>query len=398
MPNAVIALGEKFGRLINYGDGLYAGQFIGALYAEAFFEKDICKVVEAALRSIPDGSTYAEMVRDMLAWSKQYKDWEKCWEVCNTKYGKPEYRQHSTQNPCIDCRINGAYVVMGLLYGEGDPVKTMTISMRCGLDSDCNPSSSGGVACTAIGMAQLPKGLMDEPNQTAIFSHTVYTFPKLLDVSEKLARQIIVSAGGRIEKDASGEEVFVIPVAPIKPSKLEKSWAPGPIANSRFTEAEMAQLTCPGSPAWAKQQADAMTKVVEKFAPGWAITNCGIIMAPGLHTEERGRKNVLLTHPRDKDTACVLSRKVDIHAGKKTTLKLTVGHHPEGDWDLVVRADMREVLRKTVGKATATNGWLDVTVDLSEYAGKSVLLELYNQPTGWFYEAGYWAKISIETD
>jgi len=40
LPNAVIALGEKFGRIVNYGDGLYGGQFIGATYAEAFFETD----------------------------------------------------------------------------------------------------------------------------------------------------------------------------------------------------------------------------------------------------------------------------------------------------------------------------------------------------------------------
>jgi hypothetical protein len=37
MPNAVIGLGEKFGRLMNYGDGVYSGQFVGGMYAEAFF-------------------------------------------------------------------------------------------------------------------------------------------------------------------------------------------------------------------------------------------------------------------------------------------------------------------------------------------------------------------------
>ena len=30
MPQAAIDLGEKFGRLMNYGDGVYAGQFMGA--------------------------------------------------------------------------------------------------------------------------------------------------------------------------------------------------------------------------------------------------------------------------------------------------------------------------------------------------------------------------------
>ena len=48
LPNTVIELGEKFGRLMNYGDGVYAGQFMGAMYAEAFFEK-IAALVELTL-------------------------------------------------------------------------------------------------------------------------------------------------------------------------------------------------------------------------------------------------------------------------------------------------------------------------------------------------------------
>ena len=75
------------------------------------------------------------------------------------------------------------------------------------------------------------------------------------------------------------------------------------------------------------------------------------------------------------------------------------GHHPEGDWDLVVRVDAREIFRKTVGENTANNGWLDVSVDLSRYQGKSILLELYNEAAGdWCWEGGYWNKIAIETE
>jgi len=59
MPGVVIALGEKFGRLMNYGDGVYAGQFIGAMYAEAFFERNMMKIIEAGLRAIPSESRYA---------------------------------------------------------------------------------------------------------------------------------------------------------------------------------------------------------------------------------------------------------------------------------------------------------------------------------------------------
>jgi hypothetical protein len=390
LPNVAVAMGEKFGRLMNYGDGMYAGQFMGAMYAEAFFEKDIVKVVEAGLRAIPAESQHAGMARDLLKWSKEIPTWEECWQRCQEKYRKnPEYQKAS--NGGIDCKINGAYVLMGLLYGKGDLDQTIIISCRCGQDSDCNPSSSAGILFTTIGFSRLPDRFSKELDEKRVFSHTAYNFPALLDVCEKLARQALVREGGRVEKNAQGEEVFVIPAKPVKPSPLELSWAPGPIAGSRFTEAEMAQITASGSP-------DAAKKAVEKFAPGWSIAQCGTDMDPGLRAEEQGRKNVLVTHPLDKGTPCVLSRKVEIPAGKKTALKVTVGHHPDGDWELVVRADMRELLRKTVGKATATGGWLDVSVDFSEYAGKTVLIEIYNQPNGWSWEAAYWSRIAIESE
>ncbi|MHC4752134.1 MAG: hypothetical protein ACYTFW_19955, partial [Planctomycetota bacterium] len=72
-----------------------------------------------------------------------------------------------------------------------------------------------------------------------------------------------------------------------------------------------------------------------------------------------------------------------------------VGHHPEGDWNLIVAVDGKGIIRKTVGKETATDGWMQTEVDLSDFEGKKVKLELINQPTGWQNEAGYWAEISL---
>jgi hypothetical protein len=196
--------------------------------------------------------------------------------------------------------------------------------------------------------------------------------------------------GGRIEKDAQGDEVFVIPIREPVPSKFEDLRNPGPIANSRFTDAEVAQITAPSS---QKE----LSQAVDKFAAGWTIANCGPDMDPGLRDSELGRKGVLVIHPLDKDTACVLSKNITIPAGKTTTLRLGTGHHPRGDWDLIVQVDGKPVLRKTIGKSTAVGGWLDVDVDLSSWAGKTVKLELLNQPTGWSFEAAYWSKIAIDS-
>lgn len=385
MPNMAIKLGEKFGRLMNYGDGVYGGQFMGGMYAEAFFESDVIKVIEAGLKCIPQQSQYAEMVRDMVAWYKANPDdWEKTWHLAQKKYREdPAYQKAS--NGGIDVKINGAYVLMGLLYGKGDLDKTIIISFRCGQDSDCNPSSSGGVLFATIGFSKLPERFTKELNEKSIFSHTAYNFPALLDVCEKLARQALAQQGGRVEKEASGEEVFVIPVVEPKPSPLELSWAPGPIANSRFTEEEMAQIHA------------GMKVDFKKFAPDWTISNCGPDMNPGLRNSFGGKKNVFLTHPLNRNTGCTLSRTAEIPAGKKTTLHLVVGHDPKGDWTLVVKADGKQLLDKPVSKQTATGGWLEVDVDLSDCAGKSVKLELVNQPDGWKYEGGYWAEIKLES-
>ena len=392
MPNVAIELGETFGRLMNYGDGLYGGQFVGGMYAEAFFEDDMEKIVRAGLKCIPQESQYAECILDVLAWYKQNPgDWKKTWQLIEEKYqDNPDYRRYSCDKGDfnIDAKINGAYIVMGLLYGESDPDKTIIISTRCGQDSDCNPSNSGGILFTTIGFKNLPDKYKSALNPEGKFSHTPYNFPTLVSVCEKLVRQSVVRAGGRIEKGGDGEETFVIPVRKPIPGKLEQCWEAGPIANSRFTEEEMAKIT-----AIAGKD---ISEAVSKFAPGWKVKSCGFDMDPGLKEQELGKSNVLVTHPLDHRTGCQLSKQVKLPAGKKTTLSLTVGHHPEGDWDLIVAVDGKEIARKAVNKqTTGRDVWMQAEIDLSDYAGKKVKLELINQPTDWKFEAGYWAEISL---
>ena len=387
LPQVAIDLGEKFGRLMNYGDGIYAGQFVGAMYAQAFFETNVEKIIAAGLVAIPSESRYAEMVRDMLRWWRENPTaWEATWALVDKKYRSKEYYVSA-----LDVKLEGAFVLMGLLYGNSDPDRTIIISCRCGSDSDCNPSSSGGVLFTALGLGKLSDRYYRKLDEKRVFSHTAYNFPALLAACEKLTRQALVQEGGRVEKDERGEEVFIIPVKTPVPSKFEDLLKPGPIANSRFTEAERAQITAPSSDKLLKD-------AVEKFAPGWQIARCGSDMDPGLRPEAQGKKNVLVTHPLDAQTGCVLSKSVAIPAGKNTKLCLAVGHHPQGDWDLIVRADGKQLLRQPIDKTTAPGGWTEVSVDLSPLAGQTVKLELVNQPTGWAWEAGYWASIRITSE
>jgi hypothetical protein len=396
LPNTVIALGEKFGRLMNYGDGVYGGQFVGGMYAEAYFEDDPVKIVEAGLRCIPAESQYAEAIRDTLKWFEANPDdWEKTWKLIDDKYHlNTDYRRFSCSGPegnfNIDAKINGAYIVMGVLYGKRDLDQTIVISTRCGQDSDCNPSNAAGVIFTTYGMQELPERFTSELNRESVFSHTEYSFTKLIDVCEKLARDAVKQAGGRVEKDASGEEVFVIPIQQPRPSKFETCWEPGPVANSRFTEEELEQIG-PASTVKAWQQQ------LEKAFAGWKLDQCGPDMEPGLRAAYQGRKNVFMSHPLNQQVGCVLRREVTIPAEGRTVLKLVVGRDTRGDFTLQVKAAGKLLMEQKIGPETSDQIWWELEIDLSDYAGRTIPLELVNKADGWRFEAAYWAEIDVQT-
>ena len=398
LPNNAVRMGEKFGRLMNYGDGMYAGQFIGAMYAEAFFETDVVKIVEKALKAIPEGSGYAEMVRDLLQWKKEIPDdWQACWQKINEKYQlNPDYRKWSCTDVKgdfnIDVKINGAYVLVGLLYGNGDLDETIKIAFRCGQDSDCNPSSAAGVLFTTLGFSALPPRFSENLDEETRFSHTEYNFPALINVCESLATQAVEKEGGFVREE-NGERYFYIPKTEIVPSALTSCAAPTdrPLEGEEgfFTEEELAQL---------RFRELSEEEFFQKYMLGFKVEAMGPDMDPGQRHEYRGHKNVYLTHPVDRENGAILAGTVK--AGAKTKLRFDVTYHVAGeivgDFDLIVKVDGKEVLNETVSEKTvAEDGWRHVEIDLSEFAGKDVAVQIINQPNGWYFEGAYFSDFSL---
>ncbi len=408
LPQSVIRLGNVFGRLMNYGDGVYGGQFMGALYAESFFTADRFKVIETALASIPAESQYAEMVRDMVAWYKAApKDWQGTWQKAVKKYRHTSAYQKAS-NGNIDVKINGAMVLLGYLYGEGDLDETIKISTRGGFDSDCNPSSAAGALFTAIGFSKLPARFSEKLDNAKKFSYTAYNFPALLDVCEKLARQVVVKEGGRIEKDAAGAEWFVIPEKSPVPNALELSWAPGPCANARFTPGEYAKIDAALKPDFLEEKlADAdptkaVQKTLDELFKGWKTSTNLKDMSPGyrasLPRENGGKEEkCVLTHPATKTKAVTLSRTLAVPA-KKPVLRFRVASDPRGDFVLGVRVAGEEIFSTVVtgGNAkTMAYRFHDFEVPLARWAGQNVTIELVDAPNGWSWEAAVWSRLEV---
>ena len=223
MPNEASYYSDQIGHIMNYGDGWYGGVYVANMYALAFVCNDVVTVCTEALKSIPAESRYYKCMADILEWYRQYPhDWEIAWALANKKYGFDigcPSGAYSSFN--IDAVINSAYILIGLLYGEGDFGKTIDISTRCGHDSDCNPASSAGILATMLGYEAIPeywkKPLYEVADRN--FQYTDISFNRACDLSFDQACQVIERAGGKV-----GKKDVTIKVQTPEPVRYEQAF------------------------------------------------------------------------------------------------------------------------------------------------------------------------------
>lgn len=205
MINKTLELSDTIGHIMNYGDGWYGGVYMGAMYSLAFVIDDIPFIVSEALKTIPAKSKYRRCMEDVIKLHKQFpNDWKKCWFEINDKYGDGKGCPEGVFNGfSIDATLNSAYVIIGLLYGEGDFHKTMDIATRCGQDSDCNPATAAGILGVIYGYSGIPdywKPAMEKVIDVD-FPYTSISLRTISDINLELIEDIIYDQGGRVEND-----------------------------------------------------------------------------------------------------------------------------------------------------------------------------------------------------
>lgn len=223
MPNTASRISDSIGHIMNHGDGWYGGVYVGAMYALAFTYRDIRKVVTDALLVIPVQSKFRQCISDVIRWHGMYPgDWQRTWFEIQKKWSSDIGCPDGVFSPFnIDAKLNAAYVVTGLLYGNGDFTKTLEIATRCGQDADCNPSTAGGVLGTLIGYDAIPpfwkQGLRDVEDLD--FKYTSMSLNKVYETGTRHALRNIERNGGRL----AGEDVWIKTQVPV-PVRFEESF------------------------------------------------------------------------------------------------------------------------------------------------------------------------------
>jgi ADP-ribosylglycohydrolase len=206
MTNTASEFCDRIGHIMNYGDGWYGGVFMSAMYSLAYTSNDLEYVINEALTTIPEQSMFHKTIADVIKWHKQYPDnWKETWFEVE--------KSHSSEKGCpegvfnsfnIDARLNAAYVVIGLLYGQKDFFKTMDISTRCGQDSDCNPATAAGILGVMMGYKKIPdywKPALEE-SEGLKFPYMDITLNQVYDLTYKHALQLIEQQGGKVGMDS----------------------------------------------------------------------------------------------------------------------------------------------------------------------------------------------------
>lgn len=159
-------------------NGIYGGMFVaGALAGALSEEPSVDKIIKSGLAAIPKKSRLYEAVTDVCRWWEEYHDWIK---VCDKIYEKHGHL------PFAATLNNMAMVTLGIVAGELDYTKSITIATMCGIDTDCNAGTVGSIVGAAVGLSGIEKRWYEPLNNT--IKSTVASFGecKITDIIDRI--------------------------------------------------------------------------------------------------------------------------------------------------------------------------------------------------------------------
>ena len=129
------------------GEGIYAEIFITAMESAAFLVSDIRRLIEIGLSKIPVDCRIARSVKLVCDHYDHGDDFLTTREAVvkdNEDLG------------WFQAPGNIGFVIIGLLYGQGDFSRTVCLANNCGDDADCTAGSVGALLGIILGRSGIP--------------------------------------------------------------------------------------------------------------------------------------------------------------------------------------------------------------------------------------------------
>lgn len=127
--------------------------------------------------------------------------------------------------------------------------------------------------------------------------------------------------------------------------------------------------------AWTADIPDYQLGEIQSVIPGWfPLGNYRERLA--IHPGDLRGERYLLIGRLTPQNPVGLTRTVRVADTGRTTLRLRVGNHPGQKWRLTIRTVDRSLLEQEIDDATTPNGWRDISLDLTPFAGRHLMLQL----------------------
>ena len=161
MPEITVGMAEIFGGATSDRDPVLWLKFFSAMYAMAYFEEDIPTLIREAQKVLPEGSWQSEVIDMVFALKEKYPtDWRRA--VVNAE--KNCYQaKYDIESYIGESSINCSFILIGLLYGEGDYYNTCKIISLAGHGGDSTTPVGLGIVGIITGWNDL-----DETSKTII--------------------------------------------------------------------------------------------------------------------------------------------------------------------------------------------------------------------------------------
>ena len=166
-PEIAVKYAQMDAEVDHAGEGIYAEIFCAAMESAAFVENDVYKLADIGLSYLPEGCGMRRAVQSVMDSYKKKLTWKEAFfELMKVEPSSFSGRDGWTdlQGNHIEAREVGysatgnvGIVMIGLLYGEGDFEKSITIAMNCGEDTDCTVATVGAIFGILYGEDSIPE-------------------------------------------------------------------------------------------------------------------------------------------------------------------------------------------------------------------------------------------------
>jgi ADP-ribosylglycohydrolase len=181
------------------GEGTWAAMFTAALQSTAFVTPDVRQCIRAGLARVPASSLLARGVTTAMAAFDAGVDWREARERVIAATAPLGFFQ---------APANVGYVVIGLLYGDGDFGASLLHAVNCGDDTDCTGATTGATLGILQGRSALPSSwtsyIGDRILTLAIERgnfHPPKTVQELSDAVVELTPAVLLQGGAAVRLD-----------------------------------------------------------------------------------------------------------------------------------------------------------------------------------------------------